>query len=208
MANLDLAQEWRQLRETYNLMAEDELAAVAADAYELTSLAKEVLQSVIQERGLRIQVITEAPPPPSPDHSDSDLDSQGWVASMEEAKKLKQVLNEGGVPCFFGQDNVMELEDFKGSFDRGIEVKTRAADRDRARFARMRAAAEEDPNWDAPDPEDEKKYAVLCPKCRSEEVVFEGSQPGKTDLPADSIFNWSCDACGYEWTDDGVAKPL
>jgi rubrerythrin len=38
--------------------------------------------------------------------------------------------------------------------------------------------------------------------------VFEESEPGKTDSPVDSIFKWRCDACGYEWTDDGVEKQL
>jgi DNA-directed RNA polymerase subunit M/transcription elongation factor TFIIS len=210
MDNLDVGQEWEQLRETYSLMSEDELSAVAEDAYDLTPLAQEALQAVIRERGFTIHVKTTKPlAPPAPGHSDdSDLEVNSWVANMDEARQVKATLNEGGVPCFFGPDNVLELEDFKGSFDRGVQVKVRVVDRDRARLAKLRAAEAADPDYGAPDPEEEKKYAVVCPKCRSEEVIFEQSEPGKTDLPADSLFKWRCDSCGYEWEDDGVAKPL
>lgn len=208
MDHVDVPEEWRQLRETYSLMSEDELSAVAEDAYDLTPVAQEALQAAIRERGLKIQVRTEPPPPPAPDNSDdSDLSEYGWVASMEEAREFKQSLNEGGVPCFFGPDNVMELEDFKGNFDRAVEVKIREVDRKRAGIARMRAARAAEAGKGTPDPEDNRKYAIVCPKCRSEEIIFEEREPGKTDLLADSLFKWRCDLCGYEWVDDGVSKP-
>lgn len=66
-------------------------------------------------------------------------------------------------------------------------------------------------------PEDDIGFNVLCPQCHSPEVVFQGREMGATDNPetvddtqeeegppADAKFNWSCDACGYQWQDDGI----
>ena len=52
MDNLD------QLRQTYAEMSEDELAAIAADAYDLTDAAKGVLRKEISRRGLNIELQT------------------------------------------------------------------------------------------------------------------------------------------------------
>ena len=47
-----------QLRKTYAEMTEDELAAIAADAYDLTDAAKGVLRKEISRRGLNIELQT------------------------------------------------------------------------------------------------------------------------------------------------------
>jgi C4-type Zn-finger protein len=49
---------------------------------------------------------------------------------------------------------------------------------------------------------------IRCPKCNSEEVVFEHMQ-GEDPTTHQKIvqkYQWKCDSCGYEWEDDGVAK--
>lgn len=207
MGDSDIQQEWQQLRETYSLMSEDEICAVAGDAYDLTPIARQVLETVIRERGFKAEVRSEPPVPPDPEaEEDSELETLSFVQSREEAERTKSTLNAVFVPLFFGPDNVMEFEDFKGSFADGVEMKIRSVDRQRARFALARAEDADGNN--VPDPEDDKEYAILCPRCRSENVILEASQRGKTNMPADSIFKWRCDACGHEWTDDGVAKPL
>ena len=43
------------------------------------------------------------------------------------------------------------------------------------------------------------------PKCRSPEIVLQGVSEEKSKSFAGK-FNWQCDACGYEWTDDGIEK--
>lgn len=89
---------------------------------------------------------------------------------MDEAKQIKSVLDPVFIPTFLGPDNVLDLEDFKGSFDRGVEVKVRAVDYGRAQVAYTQAAEEEEEQGqDTPDPDENKEYAVLCPKCHSEE---------------------------------------
>ncbi len=58
------------------------------------------------------------------------------------------------------------------------------------------------------DSEELEELPVRCPKCQSEEVVFEGltSAPGNAADEASQKYKWSCDSCGHQWEDDGVAK--
>ena len=63
-----------QLKATYAGMTEDELAAVASDAYDLTDIAQQALRVVISNRGLNIIVKTApvAPSGPEPDTDDEE----------------------------------------------------------------------------------------------------------------------------------------
>jgi hypothetical protein len=46
---------------------------------------------------------------------------------------------------------------------------------------------------------------VYCPKCRSDEIVFEGrAAAAGTEPGPDAKFDWHCDACGHVWEDDGI----
>ena len=64
MKSLDQQEQWHQLTDTYRQMTEEELDRVAADAFDLVPIAREALQSVISEKGLKIQ-FAEAPPAPA-----------------------------------------------------------------------------------------------------------------------------------------------
>ena len=46
----------------------------------------------------------------------------------------------------------------------------------------------------------DQERICTCPKCHSEEIVFQ-ELDAKT-----ATFNWSCDACGHVWNDDGVER--
>jgi DNA-directed RNA polymerase subunit M/transcription elongation factor TFIIS len=50
-------------------------------------------------------------------------------------------------------------------------------------------------------------YVPRCPKCHSTEIVLQNldSTPG-SNRAFDSTFNWSCDACGHRWKDDGIEQ--
>jgi DNA-directed RNA polymerase subunit M/transcription elongation factor TFIIS len=67
-------------------------------------------------------------------------------------------------------------------------------------------AAEDD--GDQKDPEEEKDYAILCPKCHSAEVVLEGRDSDLAEPPPTANFQWSCDGCGHQWADDGVTQEV
>jgi hypothetical protein len=71
MKNLDQQEQWHQLTNTYRQMTEEELCQVAADAFDLVPIAREALQAVISEKGLKVQPAL-APPAPQPTASDGD----------------------------------------------------------------------------------------------------------------------------------------
>jgi hypothetical protein len=90
---------------------------------------------------------------------------------------------------------------FRGAFDKGVAIRIREQDEQRAAPALI-AAQPFDKEEDAPDPGD---YIARCPKCHSPDIVFQGrdaTPPGKSER--DAKFNWACDACGHTWKDDGV----
>jgi len=86
---------------------------------------------------------------------------------------------------------------FQGSFDNGVDLKVRYVDNQRA----LHAISQSSP----PDSEVVTDYVPRCPKCHSSEIVFQNldSTPGSNSA-FDSTFNWSCDACGHRWKDDGI----
>ena len=100
----------------------------------------------------------------------------------------------------------MHLEEFRGRFNGPVSLKVRDVDRDRAVAALRRALAAA---WgDNKDPEEEKDYAILCPKCRSAKVVLEGRDSKLTEPPPTAKFQWRCDACGHQWVDEGILQEV
>jgi hypothetical protein len=66
----DPAREWQRIQKVYAQMS-DELQSVAAEAYDLTDIARQVLQAEIKSRGSDIQLSTE-PAPVLQSEPDSD----------------------------------------------------------------------------------------------------------------------------------------
>lgn len=221
MQNLD--QEWRELQERYEQMSDEELQLLANEAYELTDMAKELLQGEITRRGLKMKLLTEPPAtgdvmPPIEDEDfdpeNLDLVSGGQVWDMDDARRLKTICNDAGVPSLFGPSNEEDVEAIAPLFDAskakgqqrgyevGIEVKTPRAYQQRF-FAALRYADAQSPPADAD--KFEADYVAQCPKCHSPEIVLEGLDGAVPD-PNDAAFKWHCDACGHTWSDDGVEK--
>jgi hypothetical protein len=104
----------------------------------------------------------------------------------------------------------MHLEEFRGRFNGPVSLKIRDVDRNRALIALSRAAAAG--WWDndkEEEPEEEKDYAILCPKCRSAKVVLEGRDTDDlAKSPPRDKLQWSCDACGHQWEDEGIVQEV
>lgn len=136
-------------------MTEDELTAVASDAYDLTDTAQQALRVAFQSRGLNI-IVKTAPPAPSVPEPDTDDEE----ASLE--------------------------------YDAQVE--------------------DEDDDEDEGVPEEGIEGDVLrCPKCHSEEVVFDSRESdGQIVAPEaareDAKYDWRCETCGYQWQDDGIIE--
>jgi len=221
MENIDPEEAKRKLRETYELMTEDELSVVAEDAYDLTDLARETLQTEITERGFNIQlkavprrpVPIDAPHGDAPDEpvvdapleiSDLDLIAVARVRDMSEASQIKEILDAAGIPWCLGEDNATDLNNFKESFEDGVYVSVLKSDRVRARNALGPLVLTE---ADQKDDEEDLGYVVLCPKCQSPEVTLQGDSEAPM-VVEDVPYSWLCDVCGHQWTDDGIAKMI
>jgi DNA-directed RNA polymerase subunit M/transcription elongation factor TFIIS len=197
------AEESRRLQELYAHLTDEEVQSVADDAYQLTDVAKQVLQVEIRGRGLRIQLKDRSTPPRVDqgerdfDPSDLDLVVAHRVWDLSEARQVKGILDDAGIPSYLGPDNIENVEAFKSSFENGVDLKVTYIDNQRA----LRAISQSLP----PGPEGEKEYVALCPKCHSDEIVFEDRDTPLNAGPAfDEGFNWSCEGCGYRWKDDGI----
>ena len=55
----------------------------------------------------------------------------------------------------------------------------------------------------AADQEGGEDPAVHCPKCHSEDVIFE-RLGGAGESDAEQKFDWTCASCGHQWEDAGV----
>jgi len=190
-------------------MMEDEIGALAAEAYNLTEIGREALAAVIAEKGFKIQ-LAEAPPPEKPksagDSEDElDLSIICQLKSEADAKRAKGILDAKFMASCLGPDNIADLENFKESFAGGVYLKVFSEDRLRA----VRLLNEYAPDlmkWDD-DLEDEEEldYAVTCPKCQSEDIVFHEANAQPEDEQFLDKFHWACAACGHRWQDEGVS---
>jgi hypothetical protein len=196
----------QELREFYARMNEGELAKIAAEAYDLTEVARSALSTVIAKRKLAIPLTLERPQrksqptPPPPSGGPADLDLNGWwvFETLAEARKVKQFLNDSGIPCFWGADNVDDPEELAWTLDEGLKMKVRTDDVPRVLGALSQLFANEPDDPTEPEVGD---FAPACPKCKSPDIVFHEIDGNTTK------FRWSCDACGHLWEDDGVEEP-
>lgn len=192
--NIDPEEKLHQLRETYEQMTEDELCAVADDAYDLTPQAREILQAIISERHLDIQLTAALPAPP-----DNDLVVLCPVWDESEARFIQNLLDAKSIKSYLGPDNVELVEDFQGQFETGVDIKVAAIDRDRAM-----AVIDFEPQGDEEEDEqgpagDEEGRIVSCPKCQSLDVNLDRDPQAPPD---GAHFNWRCNACGNRWQDE------
>jgi hypothetical protein len=174
-----VGQQRQRLKERYALMTEDELAVMAQDASDLTEVAQEALRAVIGERGLDFELKMESPAQrrDHPPEEDDELVILYRLGTAEGASRAMEALTAAGIPSF-------------------LTLEVRESDWKRAR-AVLAQAVKDDYS------DDEKDYAFLCPKCRSEMVVMEERDPSST-----APYNWHCDVCGHQWSDEGIVEEV
>jgi len=202
-------QEFRLAKKHYAGMTEGEIGALAAEAYNLTEIAREALTAVIAEKGFKIQ-LAEAPPEEPKGVGDCedelDLNTVCQVKSEADAKRAKGILDAHFIPSCLGPDNIADLEDFKDSFDCGIDLKVFSEDFRRAAAA-LDKYAPDLMKWDddVPENDDELDYAVTCPKCQSEDIILNqvDAHPEDVKHRFGYKYHWTCAACGHQWQDNG-----
>ena len=220
-----IGEEWSRLTELYTQMSQDELQALAEEAYELTDMARDAPCGEISRRGLHVALLDQPGTRENTAHikragdfdpSELDLVGAGQAFSLQDARWLKNVLDSAGIPSYFGPDNLEDVEKLNAAFDqdrkktlqRGFQVGIMCrVPRDYQQLASQAIAkARQDTDVET-SPADDADFLASCPRCHSREIVFEGLETLEdADPDLDSKYNWRCDACGHEWKDDGVGE--
>ena len=190
------------MQERYAGMADEQLEALASEAYQLTDIARDALRSEIRTRQLKLN-LREAPEPISdiaPEREDFDPENLDLVEarrvwSRDEARSLMEVLLQAGVSCYLGPKNIENAEHFSDAFERGVQLKVSSFEWPRAAAALHNAQLEEE---ESADPEEYR-----CPNCKSDEIVFDELEKESEDQPDfQASGHWHCEHCGNKWTDD------
>jgi DNA-directed RNA polymerase subunit M/transcription elongation factor TFIIS len=149
---------------------------------------------------------TESPYTESPYEEDRKLVDLCTVYSVRDALRVQAILDQRGIPFFMGPEKATGVDAVTSDFTKGVEVRIMQIGMFWARAGMGHYEPEDDPT--PKEPEEPDEMPVRCPKCHSEEVIFEGRAPvpGKAADESSHEFKWSCDSCGYRWEDDGVAK--
>ena len=213
MNDLGPAAESLGLSERYRRMSDDEILDLARQESELTDLAREVLKNEMSQRRLKPEAAPASPPEPAhEDESSYDDDRQlvhlMYVWCAEDALQIQKRLEQAEAPFFLGPEKATSVDAVTSSFAEGLSVQVMKVGVPYAWAAVEYYKPVYDPIREAKDKGEIKDVPVRCPKCKSEEVIFD-NVVSEIKNPADDSsakFQWTCDSCGYQWQDDGVVK--
>jgi hypothetical protein len=229
MARQDPDQERRRLTEFYAGQLDGELEKVAAQAYELTELAREVLRAEVSRRGLDVIFVEQPPtitpkqleakpgdPPPAqpakeePEPEDDHFELRTLITlrqfrDLPEALLAKSCLNSAGIECMLLDDNLVRLDWFWSNLVGGVKLKVEPSDAE---------SAMEILNQSIPEKIDVVGIGEYeqphCPNCQSLDVTFrELNRPVSyatvwLNLPIPVHRKaWRCHSCNVQWEDDG-----
>ena len=211
MDALDPAAEWRRLSELYRRMSDGELVALARTKSELTEVAQGALGDEIRQRRLKVEpeVAPARPPIPetpadSPYYEDRQLVEIATVWSLADALQIQRLLDVAAIPFFMGKEKATGVDAVTSNFAEGVSVSVMNVGWP---WAREALKYYEPLNEPKPKPEEEPGDATVhCPKCHSEDVIFDElvREPATTEKDTPQQFEWTCGACGHRWKDDGV----
>jgi DNA-directed RNA polymerase subunit M/transcription elongation factor TFIIS len=209
------ASESLRLSERYRSLTDDELLAIADDTSDLTELAQQALVSEISQRKLNLPAKVSMPAPylepreadcdgpytRDPYEEDRKLVQIATVWSLRDAAQLQMLLDHAGIPFFVGDEKTTRAEDVTSNFRDGVPVAVMQIGLASAQQALEHyEPSDEPPTQDQSSAED---LAVHCPKCHSEDVIFE-HLAGSASSQDGQKFDWTCASCGHQWEDDGV----
>jgi hypothetical protein len=232
MDTRDPAGEYLRISERYRQMSDEELLVLIPQGSELTPFAQQALANEVRQRGLKAQVEQKKPkttPPRKPpkavvehelhdstgDHvpnpespyaEDRELVDLCTVWSERDALKVQRTLDVAGIPFFMGPEKATGVNEVTSNFANGVSVQIMRIGLPWARLPMQDYKPEDDPT--PKETGDIEELTVRCPICHSAEIVLEdrSSEPGEAmgEFPKD--YQWTCDSCGHQWEDDGVAK--
>ena len=235
MDALDPGGEWLRIAAHYRQLTDGELLRLGRQQSELTDFAQQALAHELHNRGLKVEPdvqeeppIPEVPPPDPTYKEDRELFTIRTVWSMRDALKLQWILDRAGIPFFMGNEKATGVDAVTSNFSNGVAVQVMAIGYPWAVQVLKNYYPEDEPPEEQEEP---KELLVRCPRCHSDEVVFErlivkkasqdrefedrknadatsgGSSDNESPLAETAaIYKWTCDACGHRWEDDGVVQ--
>jgi hypothetical protein len=176
-------EEQLRLAGIYSAMSDEELERIADSGDELSTAAEEAFQEEVARRGLKI----EAQPPPSEDRFELNATvTLRQFRDLPEALLAKGCLESAGIQAYLVDENMIRMDWFISNLLGGIKLKVKPEDA---------ATANEILSQPIPEMLDVEGVGNFeqpkCPKCLSLDI---------SDLYQNG---WTCQACGYQWADDG-----
>lgn len=213
MGAVDRVEEWRQVTEHYRSLTDDELVAIARQRSELTDVAQQAMDAEILHRKLeippelpddepKVPVLPE-PEPDSPYEPERQLAEIETVYSLRDALQLQRLLEADGIPCYLGDEEATDANAVRSNFANGVSVKIMRIGIPYATRARRMFQPQDDSRTKERD-EDVEADPLLCPKCKSDQVFLDEAEPDPANPEKAATFQWTCDACGHRWEDDGI----
>jgi DNA-directed RNA polymerase subunit M/transcription elongation factor TFIIS len=143
--------------------------------------------------------------PDSPYDEDRELVDLCTVWSVRDALQVQRILDLAGIPFFMGPEKATGVDEVTSNFANGVAVQIMRIGLPWAWQAMVHYEPQDDPT--PKEPQAPGELVVRCPQCHSTEVVFEGGTSTlivSNDDPSQK-YQWTCDACGHQWQDDGLA---
>jgi DNA-directed RNA polymerase subunit M/transcription elongation factor TFIIS len=137
---------------------------------------------------------------------DRELVNLCTVWSVRDALQLQTILDNNGIPFFMGPEKATGVDTVTSDFTKGVVVQVMRIGIPWARAAVENFFPEDDSTPE--EPTEPAEVSVRCPRCHSDEVVFDelDGDPPKTEKDSSPKFKWTCDSCGNQWEDDGIVK--
>lgn len=199
MAKIDPERERQRLTEFYSGQLDGELEKVAGEAYQLSDLAKQLLQAELLKRGLAVQLAEHAPVSPKkapkpgdpPEEHDAEIALEEETSSpdaledaatdlvvirkfrdLPQALLAKGSLESAGIECILADDNLVRMDWFYSYAIGGIKLLVHQEDANEAELILRQPIPEKLDVSGIGEYEQPK-----CPKCGSLDVNFRELDP-------------------------------
>jgi hypothetical protein len=132
MAKIDPEQERRRLVAVYASQSDEELKQTAAEAPELTEIARQALREELSHRGLyngQMEAQSATPPEDQPEFRDLVTVRTFWY--LAEAELAKGLLDAAGIDSFLFDENVVGLGWYANAVH-GVKLRVDARDANEA----------------------------------------------------------------------------
>ena len=207
----DPGAEWLRLSEYYRKMTDGELLNLARQSSSLTNVAQQVLADQMSFRALKLPPEEpRTPPVPEPDPNspyaqDRELVEICRVWSLSDALQLQRLFDLAGIPFHMGTAPEPGSVLATLNFAEGVPVRVMRIGVPWAWEALRNYEPADEPRGEQVD---WHEIPVICPKCRSTDIVFERltSKPRNRAEWESAKFEWTCESCGHHWIDEGILK--